>query len=419
MSGFFDIISSEDRKEEDTVDFGEFKEWFFGELKEWGEFAWSNPDGRYLEVRRTLEDLEESLDELKGSELEEDMAPRLKKMGESNKKVLVSRLQSFVDTFEIPDDEDYETVHAFLRDKTKELDKVSEKIKKSLMVLDKVHSDLTKKVMNAMKSLESGLEMDENLEEVVDIIDRYQDLEDKRKELESLTKKIKKTEEELEDLMRDRERLEGELDEIKESEDTGLIKRKEDKLDGTEKEIDNLKDEVRGSIAPLKRGFKKLKYFGLTDDEELLENYIERPVEAAKDDGDLSFLRNAVEELKNKLDSRDLDFSDEEIQRLEKELDRTDIDETSELMDRIKDLESRKKSLEDDIEDLRTKDYQKEIEGKIRRKEEDIEEFRDRLEKREEREEALLESLKKEKEEIEEKVGELLNIDLDLEGVEP
>lgn len=419
MSSLFGLFSGEKKKEE-AVEFDRFGDWFRNELEDMDGFAWSNVEGRYSEIEGSVEDLDETLDRFKGQDLPEEIAPRLKNMAESNRKVLIGQLQSFIDTFQVPDESGYADVYEFLKDKSSEIDKVSEKIKKSLMVLDKVQSEETSKIVSRMKEVEEKLDIEDDLEKTISILERYDKARKTREELKDAEMRFENLESELEEELRVREELSQKLMEVEESEESEKIKRRERDLGRKEDEIRKMEDRIRGEIAPLKRGLKKLKYFGTsTDDEKLLDMYISSPLEATRRDDDLSFLQEVVVELKEKLSSDGLDFSDEESERIKEELQDFDLGYISETLGELDELEERRGDIEDEILELDSEDIKEEIRKDLERKKEEIENLRGKIEKTERRIEDLEESLEKSSQKIEDKVEDILNIDLELEGIKP
>lgn len=417
MTSFFDFLSSDGEREEAEVDFDEFREWFLKRVENLEDFKWKDPGKNYGKILDTVKELDKSLSDFRNEDFEDDMAPRLRNMGESNKEIISSRLQSFVDTFEVPEDDSYQEALDFVEKKSKELDDVSEKIKKSFIVLDKVQSGQTRNVMKSMKKLESHLEIDGILEDVVEILEIYSDAKHRREKIGELKDRAKDVEAELEEEMKEKERAEGRLKEVVESEESDLIDQKVKEVESIKENIKSLKDDIRGTLAPLKRGLKKLSYFGLLD-EDRLNGYIQRPADAALRDGNLSFLEDLVEELRTKLSSGDLEFSDDERERLKRELEGVSPGEISDLVDQIQKLKKRIKEREDEIGELRTSDLQKDIKRKIRVKEEAVEDIREELDKRNEKLEELRFSLEERVERLEEITGKLLGLDIHLKGVE-
>ncbi|MFP4116899.1 MAG: hypothetical protein ACLFQ8_01190 [Candidatus Aenigmatarchaeota archaeon] len=414
----FGLFSSEEKREE-SVEFEKFEDWLSKEIEE-SDFEWRNPQNSYSRIERSVEELEQALNEFMAQELPEEIAPRLKNMAESNRKVLISRLQSFIDSFEVPDEEDYITLKNFLEEKSSELDDVSEKIKKSLMVLDKAQPDVTKKVVDSMKGLEKALLVDGELVKATEIIEKIEALKDKVERLSNLQKKKKEIEEELNELLEEREELRQELDELKEKEKTEAIEEKRKKIEQVESRVDNKKDEIRGEVSPLKRGLKKMNYFGLTgDNERLLEGYISSPVEAAEEDEDITFLESIVENLMDKLNEKELDFSEEEASRLRDEVKKMDFGRLNRNLSSLQELRQRKEDLQNSVEELRMDNKKEDLSGSLNRKEEEIESTRERLDKQKNEISSMEETVNELKQEIENSVEDLLKIDLNLKGIEP
>jgi len=412
-------LFSADEKREESVEFQDFEDWFLKEVRD-SEFGWSDVDEVYCKVEQKTESLERALNEFMGEELPEEIAPRLKNMAESNRKVLISRLQSFLDSFEVPEEEDYMTLREFLKERSSELDEVSEKIKKSLMVLDKAQPDVTKRVVDGMKGLERVLEVDEDLVEATEVINRIQSLETKVERLSKLEDKKAEVEEELNGLLKEREKLEEDLKELEEKEKTEVIEKKERRIEEVKGKISEKEDRIRGGVSPLKRGLKKMKYFGLSGgDENLLEKYISSPVEAVKEDEELSFLESITEDMKDKLREEELDFSEDEASRLREEVEDIDLQNLKQSLDSLQDLRERREDLESSVRELRMDTKKEDLSGSVVRKEDEIENVRERLDKREDEIEKLWEEIEEFKEEVEKSVEDLLDVKLELKGIEP
>ena len=412
-------LFSADEKREESVEFQDFEDWFLKEVRD-SEFGWSDVDEVYCKVEQKTESLERALNEFMGEDLSEEIAPRLKNMAESNRKVLISRLQSFLDSFEVPEEEDYRALKEFLEERSSELDEVSEKIKKSLMVLDKAQPDVTKRVVDGMKGLERVLEVDEDLVEATEVINRILSLETKVERLSKLEDKKAEVEEELNGLLKEREKLEEDLKELEEKEKTEVIEKKERRIEEVKGKISEKEDRIRGGVSPLKRGLKKMKYFGLSGgDENLLEKYISSPVEAVKEDEDMSFLESITEDMKDKLREEELDFSEDEASRLREEVENIDLQNLKQSLDSLQDLRERREDLESSVRELRMDRKKEDLSGSVARKEDEIENVRERLDKREDEIEKLWEEIEEFKEEVEKSVEDLLDVKLELKGIEP
>lgn len=412
-------LFSADEKREESVEFQDFEDWFLKEVRD-SEFGWSDVDEVYCKVEQKTESLERALNEFMGEDLSEEIAPRLKNMAESNRKVLISRLQSFLDSFEVPEEEDYRALKEFLEERSSELDEVSEKIKKSLMVLDKAQPDVTKRVVDGMKGLERVLEVDEDLVEATEVINRILSLETKVERLSKLEDKKAEVEEELNGLLKEREKLEEDLKELEEKEKTEVIEKKERRIEEVKGKISEKEDRIRGGVSPLKRGLKKMKYFGLSGgDENLLEKYISSPVEAVKEDEELSFLESITEDMKDKLREEELDFSEDEASRLREEVENIDLQNLKQSLDSLQDLRERREDLESSVRELRMDRKKEDLSGSVARKEDEIENVRERLDKREDEIEKLWEEIEEFKEEVEKSVEDLLDVKLELKGIEP
>ncbi len=412
-------LFSADEKREESVEFQDFEDWFLKEVRD-SEFGSSDVDEVYCKVEQKTESLERALNEFMGEDLSEEIAPRLKNMAESNRKVLISRLQSFLDSFEVPEEEDYRALKEFLEERSSELDEVSEKIKKSLMVLDKAQPDVTKRVVDGMKGLERVLEVDEDLVEATEVINRILSLETKVERLSKLEDKKAEVEEELNGLLKEREKLEEDLKELEEKEKTEVIEKKERRIEEVKGKISEKEDRIRGGVSPLKRGLKKMKYFGLSGgDENLLEKYISSPVEAVKEDEDMSFLESITEDMKDKLREEELDFSEDEASRLREEVENIDLQNLKQSLDSLQDLRERREDLESSVRELRMDRKKEDLSGSVARKEDEIENVRERLDKREDEIEKLCEEIEEFKDEVEKSVEDLLDVKLELKGIEP
>ncbi|GEM_PF-2314709 len=418
MSSVFGFFTDK-KKEEKTVKFQDFLCWFENQLKGLDGFDWSDQNEVYSQIKNSMEGLQKALVEFEEKDLPDEMAPRLKKMAQSNRKVLIKHLQSFIDKFTIPDGRGYKQLQSFLEDRSSELDKVSDNIKRSLVVLDKAQPDVTKGIVNSIRELERSLDIDEDLQKTVEIVDLYKELNQKIERLSELSDRHEKIKIELEDSLEEREKLHKKLEEIEKSEDREAIEEKRQRMGDVEKKMEKEKSRIRSSISPLKRGLKKLRYFGFfSGEEELLEHYITKPVLATKKDEGLSFLLKTTEKLDEKLADRNLDFDDSEAKRLENELDAVDINKIKSSVETIYDLEEERNKLEESIENLLSEGPKENISGKIKRKSEDIEDMRDRLEKTKQKQKDLENTIDELEDELVKHTEELLGIDVSLECVE-
>ncbi len=419
MSPLFGFLSDDQEREESVV-FQEFEDWFYNELEGLEDLEWSDVDYIYSRIDGFVESLGNSLDRFEDTEVPDDISPRLRKMAVSNRKVLIGRLRSFIDHFEVPDEEGYSKMKRFLSEKSSELDKISDKVKKSLVVLSKAQPDATKNIVDSMKDLENRLDVDEDLERTVSVVRKYREMSEKRRRLPDLFEEKKNIERKLEDSLRERENLKNRLKNIRISEDTEAIESKKEKITDLEKRIKKQENRIRTSIAPLKRGFKKMKYFGIDGGrEEMLEGYIKSPVETATRDNDLLFLRDTVGRLESSLDGNELDFSEDETQRLESELNKTDLSDIKDCIESITKLKQEIEDAEKSIESLSIEDKVSSINNKVKRKNEEIEELRQRLKKKEEEIRKINRDLGSMGDDIEKIVYDLLGVKLDLEGIKP
>ena len=414
----FDFLGSGNEEREEAVEFDEFDEWFREELRELDGFTWSDVEGKYEEIESIVDEMRENLDRLRNAELTEEIAPRLKKAGESNKKILLERLQSFVDRFETLESDGYKQAYRFLKEKTNEIESVSEKVGKSVKFVQKIHGDETRALMDSLRDFEETVEPPQRLKKAADVLSSYESVSELREDLEKKRGEIEELQERLDEEIKEKEKLEEEIEELEDSEKSEDINERKEDIDGFRSEIQQIKNKILGRISPLKRGFKKLKYFGfLSERKEMLSKYIQSPVEAVKEDEDLSFLQEAVEKLEESLSSGELDFSDDEAERLREELDKTSIEEIKEFLERWRNLEEKIHEAEDLIEDMKMDNRRSEIKSKIERKADDIEDLRSRITKEEDRIKNLQESVEETKEEIQKKVKEVLNVNLELKGI--
>ncbi len=416
---FIGFFSKDEDRGKETVRFEDFREWFMDELGDLDNFKWKDVGSRYEDIENSLFDLRDRLDTFKGKKVDRDIAPRLKNMAESNRKVLISRLQSFIDSFELPSSHDYETAHCFIEEKSRELDEVSEKIKKSLMVLDNVQPKETKNIVDALKKLEGFIGDYEVLQKVVDVLEKHNRINERLGAVEEINGDIDNMRQELNALVNEKEELQGELDDLKDSRNPDLVADKEEEMDSVDEEIRSLENSVRGNVAPFKRGFKKLGYLGVVDDVELLEAYVDDPAKAVNDDKDLSFLIDTVDDLNEKLGSGDLDFSSEEVGRLEDEISSFDPDVVLDHIDEIKNLRNEKEELEGSIDELNKEKEIKEMSRKLKRKNKEIDSVLERIDKKEAKRDELMDSISDTTRSIEYEVSDILDMDLDLERVQP
>ncbi|MFP4115742.1 MAG: hypothetical protein ACLFTQ_00850 [Candidatus Aenigmatarchaeota archaeon] len=412
----FDFLTSGEDEREERVDFDEFEEWFVGELQELRGFEWRDVESRYGEIEGIVDEVEENLDALKREEVPEEVAPRLKKAGTSNKKVLTGRIQSFVDRFQTPEETDYRTVCQFLEDKSEEIEKVSSKVGKSVKFVKKLHRDKTENLMESLQDLEKMLQPGDKLLKVKETLSKYESLIKKHERTKDLKQNIKDIHGKLDERLKEKEELKENLRSLKESEKTEEIEEKERKVEELKSEIQKTKNAILGDISPVKRGLKKLRYFGYFSEKEgLLTKYIDSPLDAVRNDEGLSFLKSAARKLKESLKSRELDFSDDEAKRLRNELERIDLKDLENLVKRWEDLEQGIQEARESIEDLDMQGRREEIKSEIQRKEEKIEELQDRIEKEEDKLKKAKKSVEELEDEIKERVHELLKVELKLE----
>lgn len=409
-----DVLSPEEESREERVLVRDFDKWLKEEVRKSEEISWEGASSRYRAVEDVLEEIRGNLKNLKQKEIPDEVESRLKKAGESNKEALVGRLEGFLDNFQFPEGGGFEGAVRFIQKKSEELDNLSDKLQSNFMFLQKVQREESQNLLNSIKKLDRKLETGANIDKIQEIKEAYSQLVSDLEKLEEIDEEIKRMKDELDGKEGTEDELQGKLEKVREREETQEIKEKKEKINELGDRRKKIKNRILQKISPLKRGLKKLNYFGTVEKEDLLEEYIDSPFDAAKGDEDLSSLQEILNKLKNSLKEESLNFSGKERGKVERDLNRIDIGGLVDLKEEWLSLGERVEELESQIRELKTEGKRKELESKLENEKKEAEKLTERIDRKVKRREEVKEGVKDRKKNLEKMVHDLLGIKLDL-----
>lgn len=411
-------LLSPEETEEVEVGFGRFEDWFKEETEGMRRSLKADIEEGLGDVDGLMEGLEESLESLEGREITGDIAPRLEKMGKTNKEVLVNRLKGFVKAFGLKTKEPEELLEE-VRDASREFQELSEDIQKNLLIVQKAYENVDvlgylKKLEGKLEELEKSLQKGGFLEKSNDIKRVFSEISEARERKGEIVDSIEEKEREIEGKEERKNELEEELEGLEDSEDVEEIESIQGEIEGLEREVERIENRVRKSISPLKRAMKKVQYLGSSSDGGFLERYIDSPLEAVKDDEELSSLKNIKEEVEGLLDEKGLDFEGKERDRLKEHLKGLDVPKIAEEREKISKLEGDIEEKVKERDGLDMSSRKEDIRGKIKDLGEEIRELTEEIDELEGEKKRIQQKIKEERRNIEDKVKELLNVRLEL-----
>lgn len=411
-----DILSSDSGKQGREggieVNLEGFEDWFRGEIEDQTRFHSTEEIKRDLE--ENVEKLGESLEKVRNAEVDEEMASRLESAGRSNKDVLVNRLQNFIGNFSTSETSNFLDLVRFMEEKSSELAELEEKLQKNIMFVQKLHESETRKLVDSLHDLEENLDLAKEIEERKNIREEYSEVEEILDEVEEIEDEIENMEEQLSKKEDEIRELEDKLESVQEKEPSEEIEEKENLIEKLEMDEKKMKNRIVQNISPLKRSLKKYRYHASVPggNEDLLEKYIENPIQGAMDDDGLSFLKKVKDNLDELLETDDLGFGEDEAEKARRDLEQLDLEGLKKWKDEIDEIRDEIKDTKEGIGNLKSDEEINRIQRKTENTRKDLESLNKKIDRKIDRKEGLTDSLKERKEKLEEDVNRLLNTDL-------
>ncbi len=310
--GFFDIFK---KKQNQSVSFQHLPDWVKSN-KIWGDAEQLSKEAR-ADIKLIVKDAKKKLDFLEESALRnEDIPVRVKQIMEGHRKNYIRKVNSFLDSLEIP--EDPNELMDFSEQFSKKLDVLGEETHKNYFVLkeflDKEVSDIAlsiKKIENNLSKMKKRLENMglPQLGELNEALDKYHRTKLSKKDglvsvkvSKEAIKKLKQEHSESSDKI---SRLKGGS---KMKEYTSLLKKQED----IPRQINKTAQDMLLLFSTLEKAMKKYKRGSMN--EQLVDDYLHGPLRALINDKDMEIL-SLLSKLEDAIPTLGLDHKKEQKTR--------------------------------------------------------------------------------------------------------
>ena len=207
------------------------------------------------------------------------------------KDIISKKLQQTADMIELPEDP-YQS-QSTLRYVAQQLK--GDKITQTLPYIEEAYPDKSARIEDSLKKVEDLIDEIRNhfhtyrIAEFSDIRKRIEELQEKQEEKRNLQKDIQRFRESLKELEQKKEHLYADLEEVLRADDGGELQRLQNSVERAEKRIERKDEEMRDFFKPLVEALKVFQEKGY-ENETILQDYIDRPVETFKKDSNYRIL---------------------------------------------------------------------------------------------------------------------------------
>lgn len=362
------LFEKEEKKE--NVDFFELE-------KHIAERAWNSVKADIERLQKTRELILKNLEALEKKDIDSvKVQDKAKDVVKGNRNAYVIMLRKFADSIEPPSELTANNILLFCRkfeadiidfnDKTarnyfimktligEELEAIRQNLKEAESILMSLKKDVDSGKLSAIEDLQKNLR------------DIYRHIEGK----EEHEKDIEKAKKSIELLMQSEKELTGKINAMKESKEFVELEKLKAELQEKAKEESEIKARIRNSFAELSRPLRKYEKIYPS---KLLAKYLEDPVAAMEDDGDIrKLLHSAAESMqKGEIDSKNSEKDIQNLQELSSKF--------SEMKERLMFIEKEKEELKEKIKQNKAEEERDKLIAELSRTENELGEAETRL----------------------------------------
>jgi DNA repair exonuclease SbcCD ATPase subunit len=282
-----------------SVEFNELPDWIETESSQIFSKLRSHIQQKYDDIKKIIEDIGESRDQLIDAKLGDKVYVKMAKAGASNRDNVVKNLNIIIERISVPEDTDPAVASEFYKNAKSILSNCLENAIRSQQYVKLLFPEEYKSVLFDLKHLDAVLdELDLPIKDVKDKLEAYerlpeeieiiiqtgQEIEDKDNRIPELEKKLESLKDDLPDLESKLKELEKSPEFIKAQELEKQIKTCEKQILGTDSNIKELFAPLSKALSRVEKQDKSGRHKLSPENRKILNLLIEDPVSALKTD---------------------------------------------------------------------------------------------------------------------------------------
>lgn len=350
-----------------------------------------------------------NLQQLKDAKLKNPNIPiRVVHAMQGNRDAYMKKAFLFSNSINIPE-LDYTKISAFCSNFSNLLEDFSQSSAKSYYILKEFLSNEVSLVAKNIKSLDDSIKKIKDLfENEKDGILFTQGLKDDIKKLEKMIRIKQQIKDQIE-MEKERKistvsfikKLETKINTLKQSRDFSEFDSMNEELSETNKEIKKLESEITNLFAPLEKAMRKYAKIAV-DDEKLIVDYHNAAISSLIQDEELKII-NILDNIERNIGNGEIELEEKKKKKVLSIIEKINKDLLVELKTRYKNLEERKKTLQEQINRNTVSREIADLNYKIEHTQQQLSVVEDRIEEFDKKHEKVdIEGMKKE---LEEKLG--------------
>lgn len=269
-------------------------------------------DELFKELKEKISELDNSLTQLKTAKITE-MNPKIVNVILDNRNAYIRHTKIFMETLKIPEELSFAKTKYFCQEFEKNLKEFTEKSTKSFHVAKNLIGDELENVANKIRELEDYIKEiklflhEENADKIIEIREQTRELfstvqikKNYQVEIDSLRKQIVNFE-------FSQSKLLEEINEISSTEEFEKLNTMKEENQKLQNKIEKLKSDALTLFLPLDKSLRK---FNKLSEEEIIQNYIDNPLDALRHDKDFRIF-NILKQIEAALIDNQLDIKEE------------------------------------------------------------------------------------------------------------
>ncbi|MCK4634363.1 MAG: hypothetical protein KAT37_00640 [Candidatus Aenigmarchaeota archaeon] len=294
----------------------EIEEWVRKENRKFMEDLEGDIGENYVILEEKLEKLREFLKLFRQAEIHPDVIERLKKAAQTNKLMIESSMENFIESFSIPKEKDFKSAQNFCRDVSVKIAELGKKNRRGFLIVTealKDTKDLTKsigelegKTLELWKTLKEKGKRINDIEETINLGKSVISDIERKPEIE---KNIQSLESGLDFQRQKMEKAKKEAEEFKDSKEMSKLKKMEKSLEDLKTKRSRMEDRIIQEMSNFEKAFKKIGYSEI-EKSKAINRYMENPVDAIVEPKGLDKFRELAFFVKDGIKKNRFELSD-------------------------------------------------------------------------------------------------------------
>lgn len=323
---------------------------------------------KFSEIKHLIHETKDLLEDLEEREISEEGNKRFRKAAKTAKRDSIKKMDSVLKKIQPPFTEDTEKIRSYVFESLSLLRKKIRSSAKSLAYTGVVLKGLMKEIGKRIDALEHAfthlvelIKQNLLLFEKKKLLNRVSEVKDKRRELKKTRLDLNKLNSAVEEIEKNKVRIQKELEKLLESSDSAQLRALEKKRENLSTKKSELKNKLINMVAGINRPLKKLqnavekeKYFLEEESKQALKLFLDDPIKLFKRNPKAKEFKQLLKELKGTIVSEKIQLKEREKEKTLNEIDELlDFDffsnffwKENELEKEIKEIDKKEESIE-------------------------------------------------------------------------